>query len=1741
MATGDTFGSYMKKLACLFCGLVHLAMAQVKEPYAVLHGGDYSGSAVKASPDPLITYRWRAPSAADSLQVYTLHAKKVQGLPAASFTQANDQIRVSGVGDLVFDFGQENAGWLEFDSDDLVDSVAASISEYNEPEIVSDGAQHPFKTAKPIRYGHTYRLELNDQLYEGVRFAWIHVRTFSKVWHIKNVRLICQTRPVNYRGSFSCSDPELTRVWYTGAYVVKLNLLQDYFGAILIERSDRISWTGDAYPAQAAALAAFGNYDVVRKNLVHTAAEDNGIPAYSLYWVLSLIDYYNYTGDTALVRQFLDNADKRLVKAYDGFDHLPNLNFMGWDERLGAGFENPMTPDAQGAYRMLCINAWKQYAAVMTAMGEKALAGKYNRFASEKTQSILGDREAIGQFDVHAISEAINAGLGGDAVIKERSAALYADRQNRLSYSPFNQYFIIQGMATAGRYADALTTISDCWGGQVRYGGTTFFEVYRPSWNAILQTNDAPPNNQCGYTSLAHPWGAGVTKWLSENVLGIRPAGAGFTTFTVMPHLGDRLTDVQGSMPTPLGLISASFNTQTGVCQLHVPAGTVAIKVGLPKAGRQVSGVTVNGQLLRHASEDGDYIYLTDVHPGDYRIRMDYTGASVAKPAPAARIVYPVTTAESAAPQGGGAYGTDGYIRFGDPKTTVMDHLPSYVDTIRLHNNNFVVWDSGGAITTQDAKLTWQTMTIDVRLKADHPYTLSIYCLDRDKQQRRSAIEIFDLETLRLVAPVAMVRHYERGKYVTFTFNKSVRIRIDQVRGKNAAVSGLFFDKAQPPYAARQAQSFLHPPDSVRPGVYWYFMDGNMSGQGMTEDLESMKRAGIGNVLFLEVNVGVPRGPVDYLGAEWQALFTHAVRECERLGIRMTLGIGPGWSGSGGPWVAGAESMQHLVSSTVQVSGPGKTLVKLPLPLPKPPYFGEGSFTPELKKRWEAYYKDVAVLAFPTPVGRGTIPHIDEKALYYREPFSSKEGVKPFLPSYDSYPDTASADIPRDRVLDLTGKLRPDGTLDWVVPAGDWTIMRFGSRNNGAVTRPAPMQGLGFEADKFDTTAIDHHLSVYMGKILENNAPGSATTGGLKMLHMDSWEMGAQNWTAHFRQEFIKRRGYDPLPFYPVYAGRIVGSREISERFLWDLRQTSQELVLAYHAGHVKAYAHAHGMGLSIEPYDMNPTADLELGSVADIPMGEFWSKGYGYNTSFSIIEAASLAHIEGVPVVQAESFTADGSEAWKQYPGSMKDQGDWALAAGINRFFYHTFAHKPQADSLRPGMNMGPYGVHWDRMQTWWPMADAYHRYIARCQFMLQQGRTVADVLYLTPEGAPQVFQPPASALDGDAFIPDRRGYNFDGCPPGLLYLAGVDHHQIVFPGGARYRLLVLPAVQTMTPRLLEKIKSLVAAGAIVVGTPPKKSPGLSGYPKCDQTVRDMASELWAKGKIISDSASGALYPNYEQTAAMLRKMGIPEDFTASASLRYTHRILKDEDIYFVANRTGDVVKAVCAFNTAIGAPQLWDPLTGETRPLPEFSVSDGRTNLSLRFDAYQSFFVVFLKGVTARTQGKNFPEVTTLSTFAGPWAVSFDTAWGGPAQTQFDSLSDWTTNTANGIRYYSGTAVYSKTFDMPAPANDKNGSRLYLDLGRVKDIAHVRLNGQDLGVVWTAPWKVDITDYVKAGANKVDISVANRWPNRLIGDDQPSAGKRFTSTSYDPYDKDSKLLPSGLLGPVTIEKAVF
>ncbi len=1123
-------------------------------------------------------------------------------------------------------------------------------------------------------------------------------------------------------------------------------------------------------------------------------------------------------------------------------------------------------------------------------------------------------------------------------------------------------------------------------------------------------------------------------------------------------------------------------------------------------------------------------------------------------------------------------------------------------------------------------------------------------------------------------------------------------------------------------YAEELDRAFVTPPPAARPWVYWLIMDGNLTREGITADLEAMARAGIGGAIFMEVNVGVPRGPVEFMSPTWCGLIAHAIREAERLGLELALPSGPGWCGTGRPWVRPEQSMQHLVASEIQVEGPTRFEGDLPRPQPRPPYFGERTLTPELRKAWKEFCRDVTVLAFPSPRGNYRISDVHEKALYVRPPYSSVAGVKPLLlPDPKVLP--AEECIPRHRVVEL--KLDGD-RLVWDVPPGRWTIQRWARTLTGQTTRSAPTPGLGFETDKFDSKAIEEHFEAFIGQLVKLVGPRRHADRGWTMVHFDSWEMGAQNWSERFRDEFQRRRGYDLLPFLPVMSGHVVESVEISERFLWDLRRTAQELIVEKHIRRLKELASAHGFGLSIEPYDLNPAGDLALGAAADVPMGEFWSRGYGYQTEFSVFEAVSIAHTMGRPVVGAEAFTSRG-DAWRQHPGAMKQQTDWALCAGINRMVIHRYQHQPWLDRY-PGMTFGPFGVHWERTQTWWGMASAYHTYLARCQAMLRFGLPVADILYLDAEGAPNVFRPPRSAtLRG---LPDRRGYNFDGCEPSvLIQRAIVKDGRIVFPDGMSYWLLVLPQLETMTPSLMKKIHELARKGATIVGAPPRRSPSLEGYPDCDAEVRRLASQTWSYTNVILETSVGAcadetarsiesakwiwhdegtssldappgvryfrrgieitravvhatafiaadnafqlylddrlagdgsdfrrvnvvdltdvlqvgsntlsvrvvnegdqanpaglivaleieysdrtvervvsdgqwlsavkptgdfrpvrelgrwdmppwnlnprpqtfpdIYPSYETTAAILARLGVPPDFETDGDLRYSHRSGDGVDVYFVGNRKRDAVSAKCWFRVSGRLPELWDPLTGEMRPLPEFQELEGRTLVPLRFEPDQAYFVVFRKPLGATVpdlRSRNFPTLAVRSTLDGPWTVEFDPKWGGPTGVVvFSRLDDWSQRPEEGIRHYSGVAKYRASFEYQV---ENPRARVWLDLGRVEVMARVRVNGHDCGIVWTHPYRVDVTRAVRAGANELEIEVANLWINRLIGDEhlprdvelkaggliqswpswllegKPSPTGRRTFVTWYRWRAQDPLVPSGLLGPVRIVEGSF
>ncbi|WP_433892452.1 alpha-L-rhamnosidase C-terminal domain-containing protein [Streptomyces sp. CA-111067] len=811
----------------------------VGEPYQPLHGGTFSGPAVAASRDPLVRYRWTDPVAADPLQVYQLRPVAAWTQTPASFDGLHSAatgrcgITVKGAGSIRFDFGLESPAWLEFDSADLSGTVEMSISEYNEPGVVNPGPAHPVKTLAPVRYGDSFRLELNADLFEGVRFGWIHVRTFDRPWHITAVRAVCQAKPTNYNGTFHSSDEQLNRLWYAGAYGVRVGFQGTYMAPILMDRGDRYGWAGDCNPIQSAALVAFGDWDYVKANLDRTVDSSFGIETYSLYWVLSLLEYYQHTGDTATLTGYLDNATGKLDHGDDIYAD-PNITFYGWDERLGGGFDRPNQPETKAAYRMLFIRACLEFADAAESVGRADLAATYRATAARRRAELHADPNWFRSLGVHALGEAVNAGCVDDGERAEVYDLEFADRLNRLSFSTFNQFYILQAMAALDRHDEALVTLRDNWGGQLDYGGTTFFEVFRPDWLQVLGRNDPVPNSQSGWTSLSHPWGGGVTSWLSQEILGISPTSPGFGTVDVFPLPGRGVRSVSGSVPTPHGTVSAEFDLDSGTGQVVVPAGSRA-RIGIPSGGRRIERIQVNGrQLWRDgtfhrtagvgsARQAGDRVVLDDVPPGRYRLKATYRGAAGSPPRPAGWN-YPMRFVRHDTATGGNwgtAYGRDGHVLFNyDAAGQHLASLPGYVSSVTPWSGGNssclnTVWESGtgdaralardasggfprnaGVLYSMTPSPGGMTMVVDVAADPGAVYQLAMYFVDWDSTARRVCVEVFDLDTLKRAVPVQLVDDFHDGHYLVYRCDRPVRIRVAHVLGANAVLSGLFFDPA---------------------------------------------------------------------------------------------------------------------------------------------------------------------------------------------------------------------------------------------------------------------------------------------------------------------------------------------------------------------------------------------------------------------------------------------------------------------------------------------------------------------------------------------------------------------------------------------------------------------------------------------------------------------------------------------------------------------------------------------------------------------------------------------------------------------------------------------------------------------------------------------------------------------------------------------------------------------------------
>jgi hypothetical protein len=959
----------------------------------------------------------------------------------------------------------------------------------------------------------------------------------------------------------------------------------------------------------------------------------------------------------------------------------------------------------------------------------------------------------------------------------------------------------------------------------------------------------------------------------------------------------------------------------------------------------------------------------------------------------------------------------------------------------------------------------------------------------------------------------------------------------------SVAMLGLFTQTAR---ADELDTGFANPPRSARLRAYWWWLNGNVTKAAITRDLEEMKAKGFGGALICDAggaeqdgNARVPHGPT-FFTPEWRELYKHTLREADRLGLEMSLNILSGWN-LGGPIVKPEDAAKKLTWSEAVLHGPGKVEQALPAP-----------------KSRDHYYRDIAVVAYRTPAKehppgqarRQPIKNWEQKAMYQSLHSSAPDTALLFeeFPAVPGEEDTRPADV-----LDLTAKLSKDGVLQWDVPEGTWRVLRFGCTIGDHSRVSTCSDGWqGYALDVLDAGAFERYWDAIVEPLIADAGPLAGRT--LKYLHTDSWEVEAINWTPTLRDEFRKRRGYDLLPFLPVMAGCIVDSRPVSNRFLDDYRKTLGDLAIDNHFRIFSERAHKHGLQIHPEsggPHGVPIDAQRCLG-MDDAPMSEFWAWSWrhriGDTNRFFVKQPASAAHTYGHRLVVAEGFTDMGPHWQESLCDNLKPSFDRAACEGLNLLVWHAFVCSP-AEMGMPGQQYFA-GTHFNPNSTWWAKSGAFLAYIDRCLFMLQQGLFVADACYYYGDHVPNFAQ--LKRIDPAHVLP---GYDYDVVTEEcVLERMSVRKGRIVLPDGMSYRVLVLPNRDSISLPVLRKLSQLVKAGATVIGPKPARTHSLTDYPRCDEEVAQIADELWGnwdshvvrehkfgKGRVFDKGTTrevllaDGVQPDFECRAG---EASDPNGAQGHPVLDYIHRTAGQAEVYFVANPSNGWEEAACTFRVAGKAPELWDPVSGTTRPAAAWSQGDGRSTLLIQFAPYGSMFVVFRKPaakLATPIAQRNFPIYGSPQEISGPWTVQFDPKWGGPESAVFDQLVSWPERPEEGIKHFSGTAVYRKTFDL-AEALRRPGQHVALDLGDVKELAEVRLNGKNLGVLWAKPFRVDITDAVRLQNNQLEIEVVNFWPNRIIGDESLPPDKRLTRTNIRKLTKDTPLMPSGLLGPVSL-----
>lgn len=1124
-------------------------------------------------------------------------------------------------------------------------------------------------------------------------------------------------------------------------------------------------------------------------------------------------------------------------------------------------------------------------------------------------------------------------------------------------------------------------------------------------------------------------------------------------------------------------------------------------------------------------------------------------------------------------------------------------------------------------------------------------------------------------------------------------------------------------------------KSFQTPPKDARPQVWWHWMDGNVSKEGIRKDIEWMKRNGIGGFHQFDAGgVNMPRAAkvkLPYLSDGWKDAFRFALNLADSLDMDVTIASAPGWSSTGGTWVKPEDAIKKLEWRSIDTRG-GKISVQLPdLYNVVGPY--QDYHTDNDRIKIEPYGKDLYVLAVRLPYSDKSMNALGAQvsksestiSVEFRKPQTIKsltlktmamgdrprtgkpecrnilecsdDGLKwrkvcdieptvlPYLTvnvpptcaqffrvkgekleslelftvmkinhsqelggfgiihDFWKYHTPYSKDAIRTSdIIDLTGKMTADGKLECSLPAGRWRIYRFGWSITGKINHPASPEATGLEVDKLDPDAWMRYFRTYLD-LYKDAADGMLGEKGIRYLLVDSYEAGAYTWTPKLAKEFKARRGYDLLPWLPVLAGEIIGSSQMSERFLWDWRRTLGELFCENYdrineivneydlAGR---YTESHEASRAYTGDGMDPKIK------ATIPMAAFWMENTPTGSAVpsaicDIRESASVSHIYGQRLVAAESFSVNGDEgrAYTYCPENMKYIADVGLSAGVNRFVIHESASQPN-DQYLPGLQLFRYGQWLHRNETWGEYAWVLTDYLARSSSMLQQGNSVADILLYYGEDLNITGLYGGQAFSSLPQVPD--GYNYDFANPTVLRSGiKVENRTLVAPSGARYRVLWLDRnCEVMSLDILKKIKEFADAGVIICGKEPKSCAGLKAD---DRAFASIVDDIWhsrrknvfAKGledclrrsgiqpdfratvtspvaePVVRHSsptikATGGSAGHFDKLSDQENAVEAPANAPDSyGDFKYVHRTLPDStQIYWVRNFSGKDSNVELSFRDGGKFAAIFNPENGDVTDA-DVKFGNGRSTVSLPLLSADARFIVLSdrpqikvtidtvfvnttdttmictsdstevhpvdslvsaghfdtsassaqrklsdQGISLRDQQNSVAEpveATTIQTVTSTWQVHFDQKNGGTADEEFPELVSWTRKENPIVKYFSGTAIYKTTVTIDS-TQLATSARIFIDLGVVKNIADLSINGTPAGVLWKAPFRTaDIKPLLKEGDNLLEIKITNVWRNRMIGDVQP--GEKHPVTAIRRFYKSTdKLLPSGLLGPVRI-----